>query len=328
MNDLVSVVIPTFSRPDMLGRAIESVLKQSYFNYEIIIVDDNGEDSKYQKITEEYISRYKHNKCIKYIKHKTNLGGCAARNTGIRNAKGKFIGFLDDDDEWTTDFLEVMMCKFSDDLVGAIYCDQYIQKREKIFYSVNDTKFLKGNVFENLLNGWCPLSTSLFIIRKECFDNVGGFDEELKSFQDYDMWLRIAQKYKFDYVNKRLVIKHENHGGEQVGFNPYNRRIALNDLKEKWNKRLSDDEIKLFYNFIIQHSASIERNLIIYNKQKKINSNYIKLYKNYITINHNLHDNILIFLVCLFGIKVIDFKEMVLCRFFKRYKFIQRNQIN
>ena len=324
LDSLVSVVIPTFARPYMLGRAIESVLAQQYREFEILVIDDNGNGSENQIITEEYMQKYQDKKCIRYLKHETNLGGCAARNTGIRNAKGCFIGFLDDDDEWAKDFLLKLMNKFCSNAVGAIYCKNLIEKKGKIFYSEKGEPALyKGQVFKNLLGGWCPASTSLFIVRKECFEKVGGFDESLKSFQDYDMWLRVAQEYDFDYVDERLVIKHEEHGGEQVGFNPYNRQLAMTKLKEKWDELLSKNEKLLFNIFLEQHSMEIKRNLIIYNKQKGIRCNYIKLYKNYLLSRTKLYDKILILLTCIFGVKVLIFKDQVVCKLLRRYKFIK-----
>ncbi len=97
MNKLVSVVIPTYKRSSMLIRTIESVLNQSYDNIEIIVVDDNNDDN-YRKDTENKLIKYISNPKIKYIKHERNLGGCEARNTGLKEAKGEYICFLDDDD--------------------------------------------------------------------------------------------------------------------------------------------------------------------------------------------------------------------------------------
>src|SRR5690625_2563800 len=99
-NPLVSVIIPTYKRPHMLARAIESVLNQTYINIEIIIVDDNSIESSYRKETIEFMRRYSEYNNILYVKHKENKGGSVARNTGIAIAKGKFVTFLDDDDEY------------------------------------------------------------------------------------------------------------------------------------------------------------------------------------------------------------------------------------
>lgn len=323
MQDLISVIIPTFSRPKMLGRAIRSVLSQTYNNYEILIIDDNGNDSKYQRITEEYVKKYIDNESIKYIKHEKNLGGCAARNTGIKNSSGKFIAFLDDDDEWKANFLETLICQFEvKSNIGAVYCNYFTQVKNKRYYSINqDKEFFKGDVFEKLLSGWCPVSTSLFMIKRECFEKVGEFDEELKSFQDYDMWLRISYVFEFAYVNEKLVIKYESHSEEQVGFNPYNRETALKYLEDKWSKILNKDEISLFEKFVAKHRKILMRNFIVYNKQKNIECDYFKLYKKYLKCNVYLFEKVLVWLSILFGARILDLKIYIIGRLLGIYKF-------
>ena len=109
---LVSVIIPTYKRLGMLGRAIDSVLNQTYNNIEIIIVDDNNEDSEYRKETERFMKKYDDNIEIKYVKHKQNKNGAAARNTGINNANGVYIAFLDDDDEFSPKKIELQIIFF------------------------------------------------------------------------------------------------------------------------------------------------------------------------------------------------------------------------
>ena len=103
---LVSVVIPTYGRSNLLGRAIDSVLNQTYGNIEIIVVDDNGIGNSHQRQTEELLQKYIERNEIIYIKHQKNSGGSVARNTGIRSSKGEYVALLDDDDEWFPDKLE------------------------------------------------------------------------------------------------------------------------------------------------------------------------------------------------------------------------------
>lgn len=99
MNEpLVSIIIPTFKRNKLLDKTINSVINQNYKNYEIIVVDDNDEETEYRKETENLMKKYINNPKIRYIKHPKNLNGCAARNTGMEYSKGKYICFLDDDD--------------------------------------------------------------------------------------------------------------------------------------------------------------------------------------------------------------------------------------
>src|SRR5690554_8001037 len=105
MNNLklVSIIIPTYKQLDKLKRSIDSVLMQSYENIEIIVVDDNGYDSEYSSLVNTLMEEYINNKKVKYIKHKVNKNGSAARNTGIRHSNGDYIMFLDDDDMFVND---------------------------------------------------------------------------------------------------------------------------------------------------------------------------------------------------------------------------------
>lgn len=104
MEELVSVVIPTHKRFEELFRAIDSVLKQTYSNIEIIVVDDNSQDKELRERIKEKIKKYSEN--IQYIENETNLGGAKSRNVGIEKAKGKYISFLDDDDEYYPEKIE------------------------------------------------------------------------------------------------------------------------------------------------------------------------------------------------------------------------------
>jgi len=242
---LVSVIIPTYGRSEMLQRAIKSVLNQTYTNIEIIVVDDNDANSKYRKETEESLEKYLNNNQIVYIKHAQNAGGCVARNTGIKSAKGDFIGFLDDDDEWLPEFV-VKHLEVLSNGADIVYCNYFSVDSDKKGDRVailTDNK--KGYVFDDLLKGWCPTTTSMFIVKKECFETSGYFDESLQSFQDYDKWLSIAKNHKFDYCEEYLMVKYQ-HGFEQLARNPIKRQHALDTLTKKWEATLSKDEIELF----------------------------------------------------------------------------------
>ena len=127
-NDLVSVIIPTFSRPYNLERAIKSTLSQTYKNIEIIIVDDNGIGSKYQIETEKAIRNYIKKGEVKYIKHDINKNGATARNTGLKASKGIYVNFLDDDDEFLPDKIKNQVDLLEKNIkYAACCCDSIIQ---------------------------------------------------------------------------------------------------------------------------------------------------------------------------------------------------------
>lgn len=201
---MISVIIPTYNRAGILPRAVNSVLKQSYGNLELIIVDDASGDD-----TDNVVSCF-NDKRIRYIRHEKNKGGSAARNTGITVSGGDFIGFLDDDDEWMPDKLEKQMAKFMivKKEVGLIYCGTRILEGNRVLVTYYPVE--KGDLRTRLLLGTTIGGTDPALVKKECFDEVGLFDENLKSCQDWDMWKRISEKYEFDFVPEILVNLHSH----------------------------------------------------------------------------------------------------------------------
>lgn len=199
----VSVIIPTYNRAHLIGRAIQSVLDQSYQDFEIIIVDDASVDQ-----TEEIVRNFADER-ISYIRHQKNEGGSVARNTGIKAAKGEFIGFLDSDDEWLVEKLKKQMDRFkiSSKKVGIIYCGYSTVWKETQEIGDPVIPILRGNLFLSLLKSYItPGSTP--VIRRDCFRKAGFFDEELQSCQEWDMWIRISRYHEFDFVPEILVRYH------------------------------------------------------------------------------------------------------------------------
>jgi len=210
MTPVVSVVLSTYNRREKLQRAVNSVLAQTLSDIEIIIVDNASTDD-----TQEAVRGINDGR-IRYIRHETNLGGPAARNTGIKNAKASYIALLDDDDEWMPRKLEKQVQKFQQNRppVGLIYVGSEIyNENTKKVQDINYPQF-RGNVYERLLLSTIIGSCSSVLVKKECFQKVGMFDEELTSCQDWDMWLRIAGKYEFDFVPD--VLARINEHGSQI----------------------------------------------------------------------------------------------------------------
>ena len=250
MEELVSVIIPTYKRDvKILIRAINSVLNQSYRNLEIIVVNDCPEDKNLEKKINNTIKEINNSK-IQYICLDKNSGACVARNVGIQNSKGKYIALLDDDDEWTEDKIEKQMnaIKTSDN-IGLVYqnyidIDKYGRYKEiKLKKYVQLSDLLKYNIIGG---------TSMPLIRKKCFDEVGMFDKELKSSQDFDMWIRIAKKFDISYIDEPLVKYY------------YTEGAITRDMQKRlqgW-ERLIDKNIDLYnkdknsYNYLL--------NIIVY----------------------------------------------------------------
>lgn len=200
---LVSVVVPTYKRPKKLNRAIKSVIKQTYENLEIIVVNDAPTTNI------ENIINFQDNRIIP-INHEKNKGAPAARNTGIKEAKGEFIALLDDDDKWLPQKIEKQVRKFEelDDNYGLIYT------WAKIIYK-DSTKKMKprkeGEVYLDFLKGSFIPGLPTTLIKRKVFSQSGMFDEKLKSAQDWEMWIRIAKNYKISFVPKILTIIYQDH---------------------------------------------------------------------------------------------------------------------
>ncbi|MGG3690175.1 glycosyltransferase family 2 protein [Caldifermentibacillus hisashii] len=203
-NELVSVIIPTYNRANLILQAVKSVLNQTYKNFEIIIVDDGSSDN-----TEDVINVI-HDNRIRYIKHAINKGASAARNTGIREAKGKYIAFQDSDDHWLPDKLEKQVKRIENtpDHVGAVFGGYWIigKGNEKRYFPEQVIK--DGNIFHTLLKG-NVVGMPVVMIKKICFDKVGYFNETLPALEDWELLLRISRDYEFLYINEPLVTVYE-----------------------------------------------------------------------------------------------------------------------
>ncbi|MCR2807402.1 glycosyltransferase family 2 protein [Paenibacillus soyae] len=200
----VSVVIPSFNRAKTIWKALDSVLNQTYPIAEIIIVDDNSQDD-----TETVVNSYREkHPNITYYKHSVNRGGGAARNTGIELSKGRYIAFLDSDDEWLENKIEKQMKLVStlkDKNIGMVYTgiyNVYINQGNRVSkYSPNRYKdIMYGLLCENFIG-----STSVVLCSKEALLAIGGFDVTLPSCQDWDLYLKIAERYDVVGVEEPLI---------------------------------------------------------------------------------------------------------------------------
>lgn len=230
----VSVIIPTYNRVHLISRAIQSVLNQSYRDFEIIVVDDCSTD-----VTEVIIKDFQEqDKRIRYIRHEKNKGGSAARNTGITSAKGDYIALLDDDDGWLPEKIEKQVIKFrnSPDKVGVIYCGFFYVLEESGNIVAESVPALRGNIYANLLKN-CILGSPTPLIRRTCFQKAGLYDETLPSAQDWDMWIRLSKYYEFDFIPD-ILAKHYIHGG-QISVDINAKIQARKKLMRKYQADLS-----------------------------------------------------------------------------------------
>ncbi len=204
---LVSVIIPSYNRACLLERAVSSVKDQTFYNYELIVVDDGSTDGTCNLLGSLRGS-------LIHLRHENNLGVSAARNTGIRYSSGSLIAFLDSDDQWLAEKLSVQV-RFFEDNPDAMIC-----QAQELWYRngrrINPSrKHLKpsGFIFDRSLT-LCLVSPSAVMIKRSLFDEVGLFDEALPVCEDYDLWLRVAVTYPIYLIDRYLLIRHAGHGGQ------------------------------------------------------------------------------------------------------------------
>ncbi len=205
---VVSVIIPTYNRADLLGRAIRSVLIQTYTDFEIIVVDDASTDNTTDILKSINDPR------IRIIRHETNKGGAAARNTGIKASRGKFIAFQDSDDEWLFEKLEKQM-KIIEGLgndFGVVYCGFLLWNGRTAKYIPNhDLENTDGDISKQILHR-SFIGTPTVLIYRELFDKVGFFDERMPRLQDWELMIRLSKMCRFYLINEPLVMAYSTPG--------------------------------------------------------------------------------------------------------------------
>jgi glycosyltransferase involved in cell wall biosynthesis len=196
----VSVIIPTHNYGHFIKGAIKSVLSQSFSDLELIVVDDGSTDG-----TKNFISAFKDSRIL-YINQK-NRGLASARNNGIKIASGEYVGFLDADDLWMPEKLELQLSIFKKkENVGLVYTGYEVVDDSGTYIAKRKAHKIEGDLISQLILGNIVSgSATTSLIRGKCFKTVGLFDETLRSCEDWDMWLRIARVWNFECINQPLA---------------------------------------------------------------------------------------------------------------------------
>jgi len=201
---LVSVIIRTVGRPDALREALRSVLNQTYGNFEVIVVEDGSQDNK-------IVLREFDDDRIKYFSTGHKVGRCKAGNMGLSYTNGEFVNFLDDDDLFFADHLETLINAIVKDNADAAYSLSFITPQiiEKKPYQYKITGILHGiefrhNRFSLHYFNQFPIQSVLF--SKYLYEEYGGFDENLKYLEDWDLWLRYSEKWRIAFVEKTTTL--------------------------------------------------------------------------------------------------------------------------
>jgi glycosyltransferase involved in cell wall biosynthesis len=239
----ISVIIPSYNSAIYLPEAIESVLAQTYKDFEIIVIDDGSTDNT-KDVVKPYLDR------ITFLKG-PNGGPCKARNRGIRKSSGEFVAFLDADDIWYPDKLECQMAVFSKnpnyDMVhsDASYSRTYTSKEDRTWYSIK--KCVKvGWVFSELLSE-CFIILSSVIVKRKSLERARLFDEHVERWHGYDLYLRIAVESQIGLVNKPLFFR-RIHESNRFYSDPLIEVKSLIKVLKKWDNQahnLADVDKKL-----------------------------------------------------------------------------------
>jgi len=208
---MLSVIIPTYNRVSFLKEAIDSVLAQDFWRgtggpsgaFELIVIDDGSEDGTKQ-VVESYGPR------VKY-EARPHRGVSAARNAGLRSARGELIAFLDSDDIWLEDKVRLQMNYFETfpETMALTTEEVWVRNGRRVNPMAKHRKY-SGWVFDKFLP-LCLLSLSAAMFRRSVFEELGGFDESLPACEDYDFGLRLAHRYPVILLDKPLLIKRGGH---------------------------------------------------------------------------------------------------------------------
>jgi len=198
---LVSIIITTYNRKEFLEEAVQSVLRQSYRDREIIVIDDGSTDGSHEVLTRLPDIRYQ---------WKENGGISSARNVGISLARGDHLAFLDVDDLWKKEKLTVQMSAMEAAGSKISYTDEIWLKNGRFHNQKKRHRKFSGAIYERCLP-LCIISPSSAVIAREVFERTGLFDETLPVCEDYDMWLRICALYPVLFIPRQLIVKRGGH---------------------------------------------------------------------------------------------------------------------
>ncbi len=270
MNQLISIIVPTYKTNNSLKRAVDSVLNQTYKNIEVIVVDDNNPESEYRKAAEEIMKIYKKNKNVYYVKHEVNKNGSAARNTGVKNAHGNIIGFLDDDDFYYQCKIDKQYKFMIQENLDLAVC-YYKRGKDNITFDVKcDYSY---DIF--MMNN--TPQTSSFLLKKECFESINGFDETYARHQDYEFLLRFEEKFKIGCIPEILYEMTNN------GVNNIPNPNTMDKIKEKFLTQFNYIIKEKKYNLKQIRAKSFAYVSFLYIKKKDY-SNFKKILKREINI--------------------------------------------
>lgn len=204
---MVSVIIPVRDRVDLVGRAIRSVCAQTFSDFELIVVDDGSVDGTQERVQSEYGEQ------VALLRLPRSRGVSAARNHGMAAARGKWIAFLDSDDEWCPDKLQQQMSALEASGLQVCHTDEiWIRNGVRVNPHKHHQKH-GGWIFRQALP-LCAMSPSSLLVHGDVFSTIGVFDEDLPACEDYDLFLRLTCRFEVLYLEQKLTIKYGGHADQ------------------------------------------------------------------------------------------------------------------
>jgi len=273
MNPKISVIIPTYGEPFFLEKAVNSVLRQSLTELELIIVDDNNPGSKARMITEILVSKYASiDSRIQYIKHECNKNGAEARNTGFAIARGKYISLLDSDDEYMINRLRLCYDAMENapEAVAGVYTGCEFRFKGKVYNRHYDVKC--GNfLVETLACKFMFCTGSNIFVRKSVVNELHGFDSSFLRHQDYEFLVRVFEKYSLIAIPEILVVKNN----ENFNLPNLEKQIAIKKQYLEKFKYIIDELTEKDVNYIMHGNfINVAENAMRQNNFKKANEFY------------------------------------------------------
>lgn len=235
----VSVVIASYNMGKYVCEAVDSVLDQPMQDLEVIVVDDGSKDD-----TLEVLKKYEHDPRVRVIAT-PNQGQPKAKNTGVRASRGRFIAFCDADDYWLPNKLPLQLPRFhSNPKVGVVYSPITQLHADGSLHAQPGREFFRGDVLARMfVRNIVPFGTA--VIRRECLEQVGDFDESIPMGIDWELWLRIAPHWQFDYVEESTYIY----------------RIWDGQMSKNWRGRY-DNALKIMTKFLDAHPDRLSRHVV------------------------------------------------------------------
>jgi glycosyltransferase involved in cell wall biosynthesis len=246
---LVSVVLPTYNRPDSLTGALKSILQQTFKNIEVVVVNDGGCD------VQNVIDEYSRSLNIKYISCSQNKGPAAARNAGIKQAGGKYIAYLDDDDMLYSCHIQTLVDFLETTDYNVAYTDAYrvLQKKQGDSYLTISKEIYHSQDFNRehfLVASYIAILSVMH--QRFCIEQVGYFDESLSTHEDLDMWIRLSQNYDFGHIRKATAEFKEKNDDISVTSSNKLRRLTNLELIYQRYSQLASPQVRYLQKKVLQ----------------------------------------------------------------------------